>query len=131
MHAESLDAAAVQPTETKSGARGWTGVAVLTVLALVLVVLIVFPGFMAAWFSRSSVRFVECFPGDDWKVSKHMALTVGGHPARAQALEHVESLFAEVALYPAYQIMQRSSGAKKFYEWQFHRAGGRALIFWV
>lgn len=89
-------------------------------LVLLLAVLFVFPGFVAAGFSRAGVGFMEIFPGDDWSITGPTILVGGGPPRSLRA----ETLFARAVLCPAYQVMKRSDRMREFYEWEFRLAGG-------
>jgi hypothetical protein len=106
----------VQAIEAKSDPRRWTGLApVSAVIALILALLFVFPGFVAAGFSKSGVTMLEVNE-HYWGVGEYTPRSSGGR-ARTQ--------MAQVVLYPAFLLALHSRMVSELYTWEFQWAGGQ------
>ena len=106
--------------DEKRGAKG-TAMALSAALAIILAVLFVFPGFVAAWFSRAGVT-ISMVPDSrvnwPWSVLQNPHGTAPG-PLKAR--------LAQWVLYPANRIMRHSGTAREFYMREFQAASGKAV----
>ncbi|HWB61766.1 MAG TPA: hypothetical protein VG733_19945 [Chthoniobacteraceae bacterium] len=116
-----VEADAPAPAERDTGAQRDPGSAwrmakiVFGAVVFVLIVLFVFPGFLAAGFSRA---------GGEWRTALYGRQFAETHayppPTQLPGINRAKQRI----LAPANWLMLRSEGARKFYAWQYHLAGG-------
>ncbi|HWB58915.1 MAG TPA: hypothetical protein VG733_05455, partial [Chthoniobacteraceae bacterium] len=103
-------------TQTNKGS-GWYGVSLVAALTMIFLVLIIFPGFLAAELSRTGCVCLSGyglgFPkGTQWNYTIGPKLTP----------------VCEGLLYPSSVLMAHSDGICRFYIWQYRRIGGPEVI---
>ncbi|HWB60903.1 MAG TPA: hypothetical protein VG733_15510 [Chthoniobacteraceae bacterium] len=91
--------------------------AAAVVVCLALAVLLVLPGFLAAWFSRM----------DDDVMSVNGEPFWGNHPAYDSLPFKYRLEF--LALEPSISLMKHAPPARRFYNWEYRLAGGKEMIF--
>ncbi|HWB60909.1 MAG TPA: hypothetical protein VG733_15540 [Chthoniobacteraceae bacterium] len=104
---------------TKRGAHAWQ-IAGASVLVAAFVVLLVLPGFLAAWCSNRPEA--SCFSEDgmvEW--GWHVELANGRY-------YHANERVSYYLLIPSGWLMQRSQAIRLFYNWEYHRAGGKDVL---
>lgn len=96
--------------------RGWLALACAMIFGIALALLLVFPGFLAAWVSKSDGSvFVLC--------NSHYGRSCWAFPHTRY--DTARSRIAQSLLYPSYEVMRNSTTAKAFYIWQYELAGGK------
>ncbi|HWB61765.1 MAG TPA: hypothetical protein VG733_19940 [Chthoniobacteraceae bacterium] len=102
-----------EPTSADRGAkRGWAGAALLAA-AFVLIALLVLPGFLAAWFSRSRDGvYAVAGAGEGWS-----AISIG-----ASSSARCDAELAILA--PANWVCRHSESIRRFYMWEYRAGGG-------
>jgi hypothetical protein len=90
----------------------------VAVAAIIFLALIVFPGFPAAWFSRSSSGGTGVLSLNNFEFS---CFDAAGLPV---PVAHRAEL---AVLLPSICIMRQSPTMRRFYMWQYRLAGGRNI----
>ncbi|HWB60907.1 MAG TPA: hypothetical protein VG733_15530 [Chthoniobacteraceae bacterium] len=105
---------------TKRGSYAWQ-IAVAAVLCVALVVLLVLPGFLAAWFSR--VR-----PTGGGYLTRAGPYSINGEARWDMDPGWLDSPpsqpYRNYLLLPSGWAMSHSPAVRRFYSWEYHLAGG-------
>ncbi|HWB60905.1 MAG TPA: hypothetical protein VG733_15520 [Chthoniobacteraceae bacterium] len=91
------------------------------IAGVALVVLLVLPGFLAAWFSRMGS------PGNNWSPFYSMdGIVVWDMQVKLGWRNYSAGQRAQCCiLLPSCWAMDRSMAVRRFYGWEYHLAGGR------
>lgn len=106
--------AETQNTEPHSEKRGWLGIASVATLVSILLLLFIFPGFVAGLASRT---------GGVYLLNEMM--WEFGTFSKWEYRPGVSGDLMKTVLYPSTKLMSRYKSASRFYVWQYQLVGGR------